>query len=170
MDSASLVASQMDFIYTQIGGQNGLINFPNSYPLHANSAGNIFEIYNLNQDDIANLELYASSDYNANQINFKLTGISMSLRNPDNGIYSTFDFVVPGLLKEVQDMVNKNLALARLTTTGTRVVFFPFAGINDGNVTVASMTDKLTNAVLFVPTTSSTEGYVKTYDVTFSMN
>jgi hypothetical protein len=164
-----LVQAQIDFIDAQIGGQAGITDFPNSFPLHSSADGKIFEVYNLNENDIENLQLYASSQYNESQINFKLIGISMSLKDPNTGVYKAFNFVVPGLLEQAVAMFDKNLSIGRKTSsamTGS-VSFSPFAPIN-GTVSLANLSDNLTNSGSFIATTSSTYGWVKTFDVTFT--
>lgn len=164
-----LVQSQIDFIDSQIGGQAGITNFPNSFPLHSSADGNVFEVYNLNESDIQNLALYSSALFNEAQINFKLIGISMSLKDPNTGVYKAFNFVVPGLLEQAVAMFDKNLSAARKSASAmtTNVSFTPFAPLN-GGVTLANLSDNLTNNGSFIATTSSTYGWVKTFDVTFT--
>jgi hypothetical protein len=164
MSAYGIVQSQLSLLQQQIVNDA----FPNSQGVYANMSGNIIEIYNVQQSDLVNLQLYTSPIFSSTQVTFTVNGINVQLQN-QNGQFITNEFIIPGFLEQVQNLADKNLTNARITANdqgqGAPIIYNPFTPIN--NVSVPDMSDNLTNPSLFVPVTTSTSGLFKYFDITF---
>jgi hypothetical protein len=163
MSASGIIQAQYSLLQQQI--VNGA--FPNSQGVYANMSGVIIEIYNIQQSDLVNLQLYTSPIFSSTQVTFNVHGINVQLQN-QSGKFVTNEFIIPGFLEQVQNLADKNLTNARTSASnqgqGAPIIYNPFTPIN--NVSVPDMSDNLTNSSLFVPVTTSTYGLIKYFDVT----
>jgi hypothetical protein len=166
---SSVVDSQYYFIASQFAGNNAEKRFPNSGPgIYSTVKGNVITVYNIQESDLQNLELYASPSYSSSQINFKVIDVSLDLRYPTSngtlGVMLGSDITIPGVTDQAQFMLNSNLALVRISRPSSQT-YNPFTPINDN--TLGDYVDHLTNSELFHTTTPPTYGYVKCFSISF---
>lgn len=119
-------------------------------------------VNNIQESDMKNLELFTGNQ-NEGVGATLVTQLSVDLINPKTNATVATNVVLTGIEPFATNMLNANYIPAVRNVQTTYKPFAPVSGIS-----IANITDNLTNKKLFVGTTlTSTHGLIKTYSVMF---